>query len=221
MENAIERRPNLRFNRLSSAHNVLLCAQPPPYPCCNRGRLIGKKCQSRTKLLYIDLISSELPPRVLSRPGLAPLPLHDRPPRHPLRRLRQQPTTMKKQTKFLLLLAAAVFLSSTAKTSAITYTVVPDAASTSTSPEVYSLSEAVELAVAGDIVSMADGIYTDQIQSYVAGEEGNPIKIIGGRGAVIKASSPSVRIEHSWITLEVRRLTAQQPRTRYKQKYQE
>lgn len=128
---------------------------------------------------------------------------------------------MKKQTKFLLLLAAAVFLSSTAKTSAITYTVVPDAASTSTSPEVYSLSEAVELAVAGDIVSMADGIYTDQIQSYVAGEEGNPIKIIGGRGAVIKASSPSVRIEHSWITLEVRRLTAQQPRTRYKQKYQE
>lgn len=89
---------------------------------------------------------------------------------------------------------------------AVTYNVVPDPTSTSSSDSevVYGLSDAMELAEAGDTVLLADGTYTDRIESYVSGEVGNPITIVGGRGAVIKAPSPSVRVEHSYITLEVR-----------------
>lgn len=111
---------------------------------------------------------------------------------------------MRKATRLQLLTSACIFIFLTDQVSSITYNVVPDPTLTSTSLEVHSLSDAVELAVAGDVVSLADGTYTDQIQSYVSGQEGSPITIVGGRGAVVKAPSPSVRIEHSWITLEVR-----------------
>lgn len=36
------------------------------------------------------------------------------------------------------------------------------------------------------------------------GEEGKPITITGGEGAVMKGDSTSVKVQHSWITLEVR-----------------
>lgn len=108
--------------------------------------------------------------------------------------------------KFLLLLPAAVsvIMFHALQASAVTYNVVPDPTSvTSSDSGVYGLADAVELAEAGDTLLLADGIYTDQIHSYVSGEQGNPITISGGRDAIIKADSPSVKIEHSWITLEV------------------
>ena len=87
---------------------------------------------------------------------------------------------------------------------AATYNVVPDPSSSSSGSGLYGLSGALEVATAGDTIFLADGTYTDQILSVVSGEDGSPITIIGGRDAVIQGESPSIEINHSWITLEVR-----------------
>lgn len=103
---------------------------------------------------------------------------------------------------------------------AVTYNVVPSAADDDSSSSdatinshtagsataaYYDLSGALALAGPGDIVSLGDGTYDDSIISVTDGEFGNPITVIGGPGAVIKASSPSVRVRHSWITLQARK----------------
>lgn len=67
----------------------------------------------------------------------------------------------------------------------------------------YSLPDALSRAGPGDVIVLANGTYTDRLESYAAGEEGNPIRIVGEPGAVLQSTSPSVHIEHSWITLEV------------------
>lgn len=63
------------------------------------------------------------------------------------------------------------------------------------------------LAEAGDTVYLGDGIYEEQLQSVNAGTEGNPIKIVGDRGAVINADPTgghrAVQIFHFHIHLEV------------------
>ena len=97
---------------------------------------------------------------------------------------------------------------------AVTFNVAPGVDSDSSddsagacSPCIYSVSQALEMAQGGDTIVLADGTYTDRddrIMSVNDGEEGNPITIVGGRGAVIKVPSPSVYIVNSWITLEVR-----------------
>ena len=65
----------------------------------------------------------------------------------------------------------------------------------------------MELAGAGDTVYLEDGIYEEHLQSVNAGTEGNPIKIVGGRGAVINADPAdghrAVQIFHSHIHLVV------------------
>ena len=67
------------------------------------------------------------------------------------------------------------------------------------------LSEAMSLAEAGDIVSLADGTYDAAVVSHRDGKKGSPITVEGGPGAVIKGdySSRSVLIKHSFITLKV------------------
>lgn len=70
--------------------------------------------------------------------------------------------------------------------------------------KVYNLPDALSKATAGDTVFLSDGTYTDRVESVAAGESGSPIKIKGGQEAVIKAESPSVLIQHSWITIQVR-----------------
>lgn len=87
--------------------------------------------------------------------------------------------------------------------SAFIYNVVPDAGSSDSVNEVYSLLDALDRAVGGDTVSLADGTYSDQIHSTGPGEEGNPIVITGSRQVVLKANNPCVEITHSWITIEV------------------
>ena len=67
----------------------------------------------------------------------------------------------------------------------------------------YTLADALASAEGGDVIVLANGTYTDKVESVVSGEEGNPITIMGEKGAVIQATSPSIHIEHSWITLEV------------------
>ena len=69
----------------------------------------------------------------------------------------------------------------------------------------YSLSDALGKAKAGDTIFLADGTYTDRVESITAGRNGSPIKIKGGNDAVVKAESPSVLIQHSWITIQVGR----------------
>ena len=68
-----------------------------------------------------------------------------------------------------------------------------------------TLDEAMSLAGAGDTVSLADGTYDEAIVSKRDGEEGSPITVKGGRGAIINGdySSKNVRITHSYVTLEV------------------
>lgn len=70
--------------------------------------------------------------------------------------------------------------------------------------QTYTLQYALDIASSGDTIALADGEYTGSLQSTVGGRRGLPVKIVGGRGAVLKASSPSILVEHSWVTLEVR-----------------
>lgn len=112
--------------------------------------------------------------------------------------------TMRPAAALRLLPAAWVLTFHSHQARAYTFNVVADPASASSSDsEVYGLEEAMELAEPGDVVQLADGIYTDQLHSSVSGEEGDPITVSGGRGAVLMGSSPSVYIEHSWISLKV------------------
>lgn len=76
--------------------------------------------------------------------------------------------------------------------------------------EPYSLTAALAEAGPGDTISLADGTYREPIITVVAGEEGNPLVIEGGPGAVISAfsgdrdlmwSQKVVDVRHSWITL--------------------
>lgn len=71
--------------------------------------------------------------------------------------------------------------------------------------DTWDLSEAMSSAQAGDIVSLADGTYDQAIVSENDGEPGNPITVVGGRGAIINGdfNSRSVLIKHSFITLKV------------------
>eukprot|EP00752_Nemacystus_decipiens_P009246 g8259.t1 len=73
-----------------------------------------------------------------------------------------------------------------------------------------SLTDALLEAGAGDTIALGDGIYREPIVTMNAGEEGNPLVIEGGRGAVINYfsgdksimwSQKVVDIRHSWITL--------------------
>lgn len=75
-----------------------------------------------------------------------------------------------------------------------------------------SIAEALEVAGPGDTVALRDGVYKEPIITMRAGEEGNPLVIEGGRGAVINYfsgdrsimwSQKVVDVRHSWITLRV------------------
>lgn len=99
--------------------------------------------------------------------------------------------------------ATAAFALSTAN--AAVYNVSPDGAP-------MSLTDALMEARAGDTISLGDGIYREPIVTMNAGEDGNPLVIEGGRGAVINYfsgdkslmwSQKVVDIRHSWITLRV------------------
>lgn len=107
-------------------------------------------------------------------------------------------------TKTALRLATAVFALTTAN--ATVYNVSPDG-------KPMTLTAALEVAGAGDKISLGDGIYREPIVTMKAGEDGNPLVIEGGRGAVINYfsgdrsimwSQKVVDIRHSWITLRVR-----------------
>ena len=101
-----------------------------------------------------------------------------------------------KRASFALLLSAFHCLLHGA--SAVTYDV-------SASGGGLDLAEAMALAEAGDIVSLADGTYDAAIVSHRDGEEGSPITVEGGPGAIINGdyNSRSVLIKHSFITLKV------------------
>ncbi|CAM9214371.1 unnamed protein product [Ectocarpus sp. 8 AP-2014] len=69
----------------------------------------------------------------------------------------------------------------------------------------FDLAEAMELAEAGDTVSLQDGTYDQALETVRDGESGNPITVVGGPGAIIKAQNSagrSVFIGHSFIELK-------------------
>ncbi|CAN0111171.1 unnamed protein product [Ascophyllum nodosum] len=67
-----------------------------------------------------------------------------------------------------------------------------------------TLSEAMEIAEAGDIVELQEGTYEECLESVRDGEIDNPITIIGNENTIIKATeSRAVRINHSHINLVV------------------
>ncbi|CAN0437329.1 unnamed protein product, partial [Laminaria digitata] len=72
----------------------------------------------------------------------------------------------------------------------------------STASAITTLQDALDNAVGGDVIVLANGTYSDRVKSTVGGEEGKPITVVGGRDAVIKGNSPSIWIAHSWITLQ-------------------
>lgn len=68
-----------------------------------------------------------------------------------------------------------------------------------------TLSEAMELAEAGDTVLLEDGIYEEALETVRDGESGNPIVVEGGPNAILNGmKSPAVFITHSFIELKVR-----------------
>eukprot|EP00903_Cladosiphon_okamuranus_P015283 g14123.t1 len=56
----------------------------------------------------------------------------------------------------------------------------------------------------GDTVVLGDGEYDEAIVTVQGGEEGNPLMITGGRGAVVSAryDGKVVFVQHSWVTVE-------------------
>ncbi|CBJ32749.1 FirrV-1-B30 precursor [Ectocarpus siliculosus] len=69
----------------------------------------------------------------------------------------------------------------------------------------FGLAEAMDLAEAGDTVSLQDGTYEQALETVRDGESGNPITVVGGPGAIIKAqnsASRSVFVGHSFIELK-------------------
>ncbi|CAN0313635.1 unnamed protein product [Ectocarpus sp. 13 AM-2016] len=70
----------------------------------------------------------------------------------------------------------------------------------------FDLAEAMELAEAGDTVSLQDGTYEQALETVRDGESKNPITVVGGPGAIIKAQNSagrSVFVGHSFIELKV------------------
>lgn len=97
-------------------------------------------------------------------------------------------------------------IASLAAAAAVVYECSPDG-------EPYTIEAALAVAGPGDTVSLADGLYREPIVTMAHGEEGSPLVIEGGPGAVISAfsgdrslmwSQKVVDIRHSWITLRVR-----------------
>lgn len=78
---------------------------------------------------------------------------------------------------FIIIFLSDTFTVAPITTNAETYTVTPEGN--------LSLSEALSLAGAGDIIFLTDGKYTEPIVTVGGGEEGNPLKIVGTRAAVI------------------------------------
>ena len=72
--------------------------------------------------------------------------------------------------------------------------------------------QAMALAGPGDMIALQAGVYEEHRQSVNAGTEGNAIKIVGGRGAVINAEPAdghrAVQIFHSHIHLVVSTYTS-------------
>ncbi|CAM9649445.1 unnamed protein product [Ectocarpus sp. 4 AP-2014] len=67
------------------------------------------------------------------------------------------------------------------------------------------LAEAMELAEAGDTVILHDGTYEQALETVRDGESGNPITVVGGPAAIIKAQNSagrSVFVGHSFIELK-------------------
>lgn len=114
-------------------------------------------------------------------------------------------TTSKKRAAVSAALRAAAAAVALTATKAAVYDVSPDGTP-------MSLTEALNVAGAGDTIALGDGIYREPIVTMNAGEEGNPLVIEGGKGAVINYfsgdrslmwSQKVVDIRHSWITLRV------------------
>ena len=71
---------------------------------------------------------------------------------------------------------------------------------------IHTLSQALRLANAGDTIFLGDGEYHVRLVSARSGREGYPITIVGGVNATIKSTGADpVQINHSWITIKVRR----------------
>ncbi|CBJ34104.1 hypothetical protein Esi_0998_0003 [Ectocarpus siliculosus] len=70
----------------------------------------------------------------------------------------------------------------------------------------FGLAEAMDLAEAEDTVNLQDGTYEQALENVRDGESGNPITVVGGPGAIIKAQNSaghSVFVGHSFIELKV------------------
>ncbi|CAM9299697.1 unnamed protein product, partial [Pylaiella littoralis] len=69
----------------------------------------------------------------------------------------------------------------------------------------YDLYGAMDLAEAGDTVSLTDGTYDQAVVSVRDGADGSPITVTGGPGAIINHGGnddKSVYITHSFIAIK-------------------
>lgn len=68
----------------------------------------------------------------------------------------------------------------------------------------YTIGEAMDLALPGDTVVLADGVYDEAIVTVRDGEEGKPITLLGSSDATLngQVDGKIVTVRHSWISLE-------------------
>ncbi|CAM9985331.1 unnamed protein product, partial [Pylaiella littoralis] len=99
--------------------------------------------------------------------------------------------------KLLLLVLPLLLVLVTPSAHAVVYDVSADGSTG------YDLSGAMDLAEAGDTVSLSDGTYDQPIVSVRDGTDGSPITVTGGPGAIINGDygDQNVLIAHSFITL--------------------
>lgn len=101
---------------------------------------------------------------------------------HTMTRNRKQPPALSRRPAAATLLAvvAAVALSSV-HVVAEDFQVSPDG-------QPLSIEQALDVAGPGDTVVLSDGVYSDPILTVRSGEEGSPITITGGSGAIINGA---------------------------------
>lgn len=93
--------------------------------------------------------------------------------------------------------AAAMLLSVVAAVVALpAVVVVAEDFQVSPDGQPFSIAQALDVAGPGDTVVLSDGVYSDPILTVRSGNEGSPITITGGSGAIISgALNDRVRVK--------------------------
>ena len=84
--------------------------------------------------------------------------------------------------------STAMILSSVVAAVALSSSVVAEDFQVSPDGQPFTIAQALDVAGPGDTVVLSDGVYSDPILTVRSGDEGSPITITGGTGAIISGA---------------------------------